>query len=245
MKMSIIPTDILNKIHKASSVVVMTGAGVSAESGVPTFRGADGFWEKYRAEDLATPGAFAKNPALIWEWYRWRQSIIAGCLPNHAHYTIAEMENYWENFILITQNIDGLHARAGSKKILELHGNIWKSRCTKEGTIYDYIDTNEAIPKCACGAVLRPHVVWFGEALDAKILEKAFEKSGNAEVFFVIGTSSIVQPAASLSLVAKDSGSMMVEINPGETPVTPLADLSLREKAGIILPEIWKELRIA
>lgn len=243
--MSILPTNILDKIRRASSAAVMTGAGVSAESGVPTFRGAGGLWKKYRAEDLATPEAFAKDPALVWEWYRWRQSIIAGCLPNQAHYTLAEMENYWDNFILITQNIDGLHARAGSKKILELHGNIWKSRCTRDGKIFDYVEKDEPIPKCAaCGAILRPHVVWFREALDSKILEKAFEKSKTAEVFFVIGTSSIVQPAASLSLVAKDSGILLVEINPDETPITPLADLSLREKAGVILPEIWKELRI-
>jgi len=232
----------------AKNITVMTGAGISAESGVPTFRGKEGLWKQYRAEELATPGAFAKDPKLVWEWYDWRRGIIGDREPNPGHITLASWEKLFPSFHIITQNIDGLHRKAGSKNVLELHGNIWKLRCTEEGTLFDNLDLplKEIPPTCPdCGALLRPHVVWFGESLDMGILNEAFRLSGESDVMFVVGTSAVVQPAASLPLTAREAGAAIVEINPDTTPLTEYADFSFRGGSGKILPQIDRELKQA
>jgi len=230
----------------AKHVVVSTGAGISAESGIPTFRGKEGLWKKYRAEELATPTAFAQNPELVWEFYEWRRGIIAEKKPNPGHKVLARWESVFPVFSLITQNIDGLHQKAGSTDMLELHGNIWKLRCTEEGTISENHETplKKIPPLCPdCGALLRPHVVWFGESLSPTVLQKAFQLSSECDVMFVIGTSALVQPAASLPLSAAETGAKIVEVNPDPTPLTPYADFSFRGKAGEILPLIEEEFK--
>ncbi|MBA7607220.1 NAD-dependent protein deacylase [subsurface metagenome] len=237
---------LIEVLTRAKHVAVSTGAGISAESGIPTFRGKEGLWKKYRAEELATPTAFTQNPELVWEFYEWRRGIIAEKAPNPGHEVLARWENVFPFFSLITQNIDGLHQKAGSTDMLELHGNIWKLRCTEEGTVSENHQTplEEVPPLCPnCGAVLRPHVVWFGESLSPTVLHKAFQLSSECDVMFVIGTSALVQPAASLPLSAAEAGAKIVEINPDPTPLTPYADFSFRGKAGEILPLIDEELK--
>jgi len=232
-------------LQHASRVAVLTGAGISAESGIPTFRGENGLWKKFRAEELATPAAFSRDPKLVWEWYDWRRGIIGQKEPNPGHKVLARWEHVFPAFSLITQNIDGLHQKAGSKNISELHGNIWKVRCTKEETVAENYDIplKEIPPHCpSCGALLRPHIVWFGESLSAEVLNKAFLISSSCEVMFVIGTSAIVQPAASIPLAAAEAGARIVEINPDPTPLTGYADFSFRGKAGEILPLIDQDL---
>ncbi|MFQ6069734.1 MAG: NAD-dependent deacylase [Candidatus Aminicenantales bacterium] len=228
-------------------IAVLTGAGISAESGIPTFRGKEGLWRRFRAEELATPTAFRNNPNLVWEWYEWRRGIIGEKKPNPGHKVLADWEKRFPEFAIITQNIDGLHAKAGSENIVELHGNIWKMRCTKEGIVIENHDVPlEEIPPCcpSCGALLRPHVVWFGESLDPEVLHKSFALSSSCEVMFVVGTSAVVHPAASLPLTASESGATVVEININSTSLTPYADFSLLGKAGEILPQIDKNLQI-
>jgi NAD-dependent deacetylase len=224
-------------------VVALTGAGISAESGVPTFRGEAGLWRQYRPEELATPGAFARDPILVWEWYDWRRGLIAACQPNPAHQTLAHMETSLPDFTLITQNVDGLHHLAGSQRVLELHGNIWRMRCIHEGT--QHVDRTVPLlklpPRCAnCGALLRPDVVWFGEALPADVLEAAFAAASNCDLMLVVGTSAVVQPAAILPLIAKQNGTALVEINPQPTPLSDYVDLSLRQPAAQALPPLWQ-----
>jgi NAD-dependent deacetylase len=238
--------ELVDALLRANRVAVLTGAGISAESGIPTFRGEDGLWNKFRAEELATPEAFSHDPKLVWEWYDWRRGIIAQKKPNPGHKVLARWENALPAFSLITQNIDGLHQKSGSKNISELHGNIWKVRCTKEGTVTENYDTplKEIPPRCSsCGALLRPHVVWFGESLSSSVLNAAFLISSSCNIMFVIGTSAVVQPAASLPLAAAEAGAKVVEINPDPTPLTSLADFSFKGKAGKILPMIDRELR--
>lgn len=240
-----VPEELIDFLRKARKVSVLTGAGISAESGIPTFRGEDGLWKNFRAEELATPYAFAKDPVLVWEWYNWRREIIGKAKPNKAHIAIAKWENSFPSFWVITQNIDGLHRLAGSRNIVELHGNIWKVRCTKEGTIKENRDIplKEIPPKCEdCGAILRPHVVWFGESLSREDIELAEEISLSSDVMFVIGTSSVVYPAASLPFLTKRRGGIIVEINLMETPLTSYSDFFFKGKAGEILPEIDSKL---
>jgi len=226
------------KLDSASRVALLTGAGVSAESGVPTFRGEDGLWRNYRAEDLATPEAFERDPQMVWEWYDWRRSILAPLSPNRGHEAIAEMEKRYDDFLLITQNVDGLHMKAGSRKMVELHGNIWKTRCLAEGDVTENLETPLTVipPRCECGAMLRPHIVWYGESLDPDVIERAFTAAQECDVFIVAGTSSNVQPAASLSTIAKEAGAFVIEINIEATPATGVVDVSLRGKSGDILP---------
>jgi NAD-dependent deacetylase len=234
--------DILNR---TSRVAVLTGAGISAESGIPTFRGEDGLWKNYRAEQLATPQAFAQNPNLVWEWYDWRRGIIGSKNINNGHRVLSKWESVFPTFSVITQNIDGFHAKAGSTNIVELHGNIWKMRCTEEQTVRENQETplSEIPPRCPeCGAMLRPHVVWFGESLEPAVIQQAFALSSSCEVMFVVGTSAVVQPAASLPITAADAGAKIVEINPNPTPLTVYADFSFRGNSGEILPLIDKEL---
>ncbi len=224
-------------------VTVLTGAGISAESGVPTFRGEDGLWRQYRPEELATPEAFARDPRLVWEWYDWRRRLIGACRPNRAHHTLADMEAGLPDFTLITQNVDGLHHMAGSRRVLELHGNIWRLRCTREGTTHEDRRTPlpDLPPHCAdCGALLRPDVVWFGESLPSEILEAAFAAAAACDVMLVVGTSAVVQPAASLPLIARQRGAAIVEVNPQATPLSDFADLVLRQPAAQALPQLWE-----
>jgi NAD-dependent deacetylase len=233
-------------LQSAKSVCLITGAGISAESGIPTFRGEEGLWKTYRAEQLATPMAFIQDPKLVWEWYDWRRGIIASKDPNAGHLVLAEWEELFSDFTLITQNIDGLHQRAGSQNVIELHGNIWKHRCVDENTITENHDVplEEIPPHCEkCGGLLRPHVVWFGESLDGSILNKSFQLSSSCEVMFSIGTSAVVQPAASLPLSAAEAGAKVIEINPDPTPLTGSADFSFRAKSGEFLPILNEELK--
>jgi len=235
--------DLLARVDR---VAVVTGAGVSAESGVPTFRGQDGLWRRYRAETLATPEAFERDPKLVWEWYDWRRGLIAPVEPNPGHQVLAVWQDLFAGFSLITQNVDGLHAKAGSRDVVELHGNIWKLRCTREGTVSEVRESPlpQLPPVCpSCGAFLRPHVVWFGESLDPAVLERAFRLSESCQAMLVIGTSSVVQPAASLPFAAARAGAKIVEINPEPTPLTPHADVFLAGRSGEILPAMDRLLR--
>ena len=230
----------------AKQIAVLTGAGISAESGIPTFRGKEGLWKTYRAEQLATPTAFIEDPKLVWEWYDWRRGIIGTKEPNPGHEVLAAWEGLFSHFVLITQNIDGLHQKAGSKNVIELHGNIWKQRCIEEQTISENYDIplKEIPPHCAtCGALLRPHVVWFGESLDGSILQRSFVLSSNCDVMLAIGTSAVVQPAASLPFSAAEAGAKLIEINPDPTPLTTYATFSFRAKSGELLPLLDAELR--
>jgi NAD-dependent deacetylase len=227
-------------LREEGSVVVLTGAGISAESGVPTFRGEGGLWRQFRAEDLATPEAFARDPQLVWEWYDWRRGIVAGTRPNPGHYALAKLERQLEGFSLITQNVDGLHDLAGTRHPLKLHGDIWEVRCTRcsfRGVNRD-VPLPEIPPRCGCGALLRPDIVWFGEMLPAGVVEQAWTNSEQARLFLVVGTSALVQPAASLPLAAKQKGARLVEINPDRTPVSAEADICLTGPAGEILPRL-------
>ena len=233
-------TDAAKRIREARAIAVLTGAGVSAESGVPTFRGEGGLWRQFRAEDLATPGAFARDPRLVWEWYDWRRQKIAACRPNPAHHALAALESVAAEFLLITQNIDDLHRKAGSRRLVELHGNIWRVRCTREATVSALPDVPlaEIPPRCGCGALLRPDIVWFGETLPAEALDRAFRAADTCDLFLVVGTSALVQPAASLPLMAKRRGATVIEVNPDPTPISHLVGVSLQGKAGEILPAL-------
>jgi len=229
-------------ISKCQRLTVLTGAGISAESGVPTFRGADGLWRQYKATDLATPEAFDRDPKLVWEFYNWRRELLAKVQPNPAHKALVKLEKRIPSFVLITQNVDGLHQQAGSKNVIELHGNIWWVKCTSCA----YLTRDKRVPLpilpfCPkCGALLRPHVVWFGESLNPKILDKAIESISSTQVLLVVGTSAVVQPAASFIWIAKQRGATVIEINLEKTAATEIADISLLGKAGEILPELTK-----
>ncbi len=227
-------------------VVVLTGAGISAESGIPTFRGKDGLWKNFRAEELATPEAFKRNPALVWEWYLWRRSIIEKAEPNKGHKALVELENILgDNFLLITQNVDGLHQKAGSKRLVELHGNIWRVRCLSCGAnYYDYKTFYEKLPPSCkeCGGLIRPDVVWFGESLPEKALNIAFQWAMACDVFVSIGTSGVVYPAAELPFLAKRHGAKVIEINPESTPISSIADVIIREPATIGVPKLLEVL---
>jgi len=219
-------------------MVVLTGSGVSAESGVPTFREAQtGLWARFDPQELATPEAFERDPKLVWDWYEWRRKLVAEASPNPGHVAISEMERIFSGFTLITQNVDGLHQRAGSMEVIELHGNILRTKCSVEGTVVEDYDEEETPPCCpSCGAPLRPDVVWFGEMLPYEALEAASEAARGSDAFLSVGTSSLVYPAAALPFEALESGATLVEINPEETPLTPHADYSVRGPAGEILP---------
>ncbi len=227
-------------LKNANSIAVLTGAGVSAESGIPTFRGKQGLWKQYRAEDLATPEAFARDPKLVWEWYDWRRGLIAEAKPNAGHYALAELERRAPKFTLITQNVDDLHDAAGSRNVLKVHGSIWVTRCTGCGA--EHVDRRpklpEIPPKCACGAVLRPGVVWFGEALPSDVWSAAERAAQHADVFLVAGTSAVVYPAAGLASIARRAGAKVVEINIEETPLSRTMDACLTGSSAELLPQL-------
>jgi NAD-dependent deacetylase len=226
------------KIAAARSLAVLTGAGISADSGVPTFRGTDGLWRNFRAEDLATPEAFERDPRLVWEWYNWRRELIATKRPNPAHAAVVELERRCSEFWLITQNVDGLHRAAGSEKLSEIHGNIWKVRCTACGVVEDNHDVPIPIlPSCRhCQGLLRPHIVWFGESLFASDLSRCAAALQSCDVLLVIGTSGVVYPAAGFASVAKEAGAFVAEINPDATPHSETVDVSLRGRAKEVVP---------
>jgi NAD-dependent deacetylase len=226
-------------LAKAGSIAVLTGAGVSAESGVPTFRGAAGLWKQFRPEDLATPEAFARDPKLCWEWYSWRRGLIAGVEPNPGHFALAEMEQRGRAFTLITQNVDGLHQRADSKNVVEVHGSIWTLRCTKCGKEWqDLSATLPALPHCECGGLARPGVVWFGENLNPQIWAKAEHAAQSCDVMLVAGTSAVVYPAAGLVPLARASGAKVIEVNIEATPLSEMVDYAFSGSSGAILPQL-------
>ncbi|HUQ90335.1 MAG TPA: NAD-dependent deacylase [Bryobacteraceae bacterium] len=228
-------------LQQARRIAVLTGAGISAESGIPTFRGAGGLWREYRAEDLATPAAFARDPKLVWEWYEWRRSRIAKAEPNAGHLALVQLEEMVKSFTLVTQNVDGLHARAGSRNILYLHGDIWTLRCIACGLSYKNLQPLEELPpRCSCGGMQRPGVVWFGEGLPEETWREADQAVRSSEVFLVIGTSAVVMPAGGLVYAAKQAGARVIEINAAETQVSPIVDCAVRGEAGKILPELLK-----
>jgi NAD-dependent deacetylase len=224
-----------------SVVAALTGAGISAESGVPTFRGNEGLWAKLRPEELASMDGFLTNPKVVWEWYNWRRELIGKVSPNPGHRALAACERLFDRFVVITQNVDGLHALAGSTHLLELHGNIYRNKCVDCNRLVasDLAIDPRQIPLCVhCGGKIRPDVVWFGEMLDEKVIDEAFSWADDAQVFLVVGTSALVHPAASLPLVAKRNGAIIVEINPDETPLTAIADFHIPMKSGECLPQL-------
>jgi NAD-dependent deacetylase len=226
-------------VSRANAIAVLTGSGISAESGVPTFRGAGGLWRTFRPEELATPQAFERDPKLVWEWYDWRRGLIAAAQPNAAHHALVALEARCRTFTLATQNVDGLHALAGSRNLILLHGDIWTLRCVACGTANQDRRTPlpELPPRCACGGLLRPGVVWFGESLPAGALERASVAAANADALLMIGTSAAAWPAAGLGEVALAAGVPVIEINPEPTVYSDRV-LSLAGRAGEILPRL-------
>jgi len=237
-----VPPDLARALAGAQRVVVLTGAGVSAESGIPTFRDAlTGLWARFDPLELATPEAFARQPRLVWDWYAERRAAVLAAAPNPGHAALAAMDRRVPDFLLATQNVDGLHALAGSRRIVELHGNLARVRCSREDRVVDTWDAASADepPRCAhCGAFLRPDVVWFGEALPAGALARAEDAARGCDLMIVAGTSAEVYPAAALPSLARRAGATVVEVNPGPTPVTAIADHALRAAAGIVLPAL-------
>jgi len=240
-------TALNERLANARRVTVMTGAGVSAASGVPTFRGADGLWRTFRAEDLATPEAFDRDPLLVWEWYDWRRKLIAECRPNPAHEVLAA----WSanaGFTLITQNVDGLHEAAGTRGIIRFHGSIWELRCADACGLAPWQDRRAPLPvlppRCpGCGGLARPGVVWFGEAIDRGVLMRC-GAAVSCDVFLSVGTSSIVYPAAGLAHAARDTGAFTAEINPTATDAAAALDLAIAAPAEKVLPLLrWSALK--
>jgi len=239
----------------SARTVVLTGAGVSAESGVPTFRGAGGLWKSHRPEQLATPEAFAHDPRTVWEWYAWRRGVVAGCRPNAAHRALARWGLAHDGVTLVTQNVDGLHHRAADDEAadpdeaaraypLEVHGAIHRDRCSRCGHLSpgrSRIDTTsvETLPRCGtCSGLLRPDVVWFGEPLDADVLGAAFAAAERADVCLVVGTSAVVYPAAAVPEIALRAGAKVLEVNPDETPLSPVAAVAVRATAAEAVPAL-------
>lgn len=235
---------LLQQLRSARKIVALTGAGISAESGLATFRDAQtGLWSKFRPEELATAEAFQRDPKFVQDWYAWRRENALKAKPNTGHFALAEMEKSAPKFWLVTQNVDGLHQRAGSKQMVELHGNIHRFRCFENNCASDNFDLENG--RCrSCGGHLRPDVVWFGEMLPVAAIETAIEAAENCDVFLSIGTSSLVYPAAGLWRRAKNNRALVIEINKDPTPLTPLADYSFLGKAGEILPSLVEQIWI-
>jgi len=237
------------RLRVATRLVALTGAGASEESGIPTFRDPQtGLWAKYDPMVLATADAFRRDPKLVWDWYEWRRAARRDTQPNAGHYALVEMERCFAHFVLVTQNIDGLHRLAGSRDVIELHGNLQRNKCSRENRVIDRAEarpTDNGLLACPnCGALLRPDVVWFGEALPRDAIDRAFQESMQCDAFLSVGTSGAVEPAASLPRVAKQAGAFLVEINPAETSISGIADAVLRGKAGEVLPELARALKL-
>jgi len=240
--------DLVSRLRAARTVVVVTGAGVSAASGVPTFRGDDGLWRNFRAEDLATPEAFARDPRLVWEWYDWRRGLIAKCEPNAAHHVLAKWSGR-DGFTMITQNVDGLHERAGTANVVRFHGSIWQMKCASgcgaapwEDRMVPLRHLPAACP--SCGGLARPNVVWFGETIDPDVFEQSSAAAAQADVFFSIGTSALVYPAAGLLHHARRNGAFTVEINPGATDASKYVDMPIAAPAEQALAMLDARVRI-
>jgi NAD-dependent deacetylase len=236
---------LINKLENSRSVVVLTGAGISAASGVPTFRGKDGLWKQYRPDQLANYQAFKRDPELVWEWYLWRRNLIKGVQPNAAHFALRDLEKIIPEFTVITQNVDNLHQLSGVRNVIELHGNIMRSKCIDCGKTYEEdILLEQGIPRCPeCDSYIRPDVVWFGESLPVDALRRSHKLASECEILLSIGTSGVVEPAASIPYIARDSGAFVAEINTDTTPLTPVADVFLQHSVEILLPEIVGQLR--
>ncbi len=235
-----VPEELIAAIWDASHVCVLTGSGISAESGVPTFREAQtGLWEQYDPHELATPDAFRRDPALVWRWYRWRRELVAGVEPNAGHHALVTLADLVPQLNIITQNVDGLHQRAGSDSVIEFHGNLFEDRCFVEGSIVSNADMSAEVPVCpGCGGMLRPGVVWFGEAIPESAMHAAAAAVSGCDLFFSIGTSALVWPAAGLADAARQQGASVVEINLDTTPLSSRTDYCLTGKSGSILPEL-------
>jgi len=235
------PEELIRFLRKAERVAALTGAGVSQESGLRTFRDAQtGLWSQYKPTELASPEAFERDPKLVWDWYAMRREKVREVSPNPGHYALVEMAHHIPDFSLITQNVDNLHWKAGSPHVIELHGNLQRVRCSSCGLQAEaWNDANGDVPRCeSCGSLLRPDLVWFGESLPRMELEAAVEASRACHVFFSIGTSGLVQPAASLAYAAHNRGAVVVEVNADPTPLTPKVDFALHGKSGEILPAL-------
>jgi NAD-dependent deacetylase len=230
-------------LHGARHVCVLTGAGISAESGVPTFREAQtGLWARYDPLELATPEAFARDPELVWRWYRWRRELVARAEPNAGHRALAELQSLVPRLTLVTQNVDGMHQRAGSTDVIEFHGNLFSNRCLADGRIVATTG-EEALPTCPdCGDYVRPGVVWFGEQIPGDALNASFAAAADCDVFLSVGTSSLVYPAASLGDVASESGAVTIEVNPSPTSQSECYTACLRGNAGVVLPQLVESL---
>jgi len=228
-------------VRNCRSLCVLSGAGVSAESGVPTFRGPQGLWKRKDPTSLATPEAFAEDPKEVWEWYQWRRRKIRQCAPNAGHVALAAVEPTKPDFLLVTQNVDGLHRAAGSRRLVEIHGSIWTVRCTGCGAgREEREDFLELPPRCgSCGGLLRPGVVWFGEMLPREASDAATDMLTRCEVLIVAGTSAVVAPASGYAAMAKRRGARVIEVNPDETPVSGICDVSVRGKSGEVLPALF------
>ena len=243
-----IPDELRLALKSARHIAVLTGAGSSAESGVPTFRQAQsGLWSRYDPQQLATPEAFRQNPGLIWDWYTWRRSLVTKAMPNPGDYALAQMAELVPEFTLITQNVDGLHQEAGNPVVIELHGNIMRTKCSDCGMIAsEYDDKDPGPPRCStCHGFLRPDVVWFGENLPQEALSSAYAASRKCDIFLSIGTSSVVHPAATLPIEAMRRGMLTIEVNPEQTPLTSSMTFVLVGPSGTILPTLvsstWPE----
>lgn len=238
--------DFVEVLKEAENVVFFTGAGISAESGISTFRGTDGIWNKLKPEELANFDAFLKNPDRVWEWYQYRRHIIDRSKPNPAHLAIAGMQELFRNVTVVTQNVDNLHRRAGSRTVYELHGNIERNYCIECRTPYNSPEfaSDDKVPRCEnCGGLVRPDIVWFGEMLPEEDFSLSEEAAEKCDIMFSVGTSSVVYPAARIPLLAKRLGAYLVEVNLEETELSPLADYVLIGKAGEILPGVLEEVK--
>ena len=236
---------LIEKLKHSKSLTVLTGAGISVESGIPAFRGRDGLWEKYNIEEIANFDTFINNPALLIEWFNFKEKLIYEIKPNAAHYALVKLEELYPNFHLITQNIDNLHSKAGNKRICQLHGNIMLNRCVDCNKRFDNIPlkNSRTLLSCECGGLIRPDIVWFGEPLPEKVLADSFEAAQNSEIFLSIGTSAVIEPAASLPITAKKSGAYIVEINIRHTVISSLADETIIGKSGEILPLLLEQIQ--
>jgi NAD-dependent deacetylase len=248
MVLTSVTDELITSFDRARSITVLTGAGISAESGVPTFRGGGGSeiwtWRGRPVTELSSAELIATDPKLVWEWFDYRRGMLSSLQPNPGHFALAEWERRSSDFTLVTQNIDDLHRAAGSQKVLELHGNIWRARCLRCASTFEARETPLEInpPSClACGGPARPDVVLFGEMLPEGVFERAEEAASRSDLFFVIGTSAIVYPAAGLPIAAKRSGARVIEINPEMTDISFIADVTLLGKAGELLPQFLKQ----